>query len=101
MIPGTDLTVENNLIAAGSAIKIAFPVRQVPETKTNVRLAFNTVSAVSGLLILLPPPRARPACKASACGDPRQHLGRGLCGFSRSATDQGKSDTARNQPARA
>ena len=63
MIPGTDLTVENNLIAAGSAIKIAFPVRQVPETKTNVRLAFNTVSAVSGLLILLPPPRARPAPK--------------------------------------
>lgn len=63
MNPATDLTVENNLIAAGSAIKIAFPVRQVPETKTNVHLAFNTVSAVSGLLVLLPPPRARPPAK--------------------------------------
>ena len=63
MIPGTDLTVENNLIAAGSAIKIAFPLRQVPATKTNVRLAFNTVSAVSGLLVFLPPPRARPPAK--------------------------------------
>ncbi len=60
MIPGTDLKIENNLIAAGSAIEIAFPSRSVPETETKVRLACNTVSAVSGLLVLLSTQRERP-----------------------------------------
>jgi len=60
MVPGTDLKVENNLIAAGSAIKIAFPIRHVQETKTGVHLSFNTISAVSGLVLMLPPQRPRP-----------------------------------------
>ncbi len=58
--PETELIVENNLIAAGSAIEIAFPIRHMPEATPSVRMDRNLFSAVSGLRIKLPPQRARP-----------------------------------------
>ncbi len=58
--PETELIVENNLIAAGSVIEIAFPIRHIPEGTPSVRIDRNLFSAVSGLRIKLPPPGARP-----------------------------------------
>lgn len=60
MVPETELIVENNLIAAGSAIEIAFPIRHVPEAAPSVRIDRNLFSAVSGLRIRLTPQRSRP-----------------------------------------
>ena len=60
IIPETELKIENNLIAAGSAIELAFPVRHASEVTNRVFIDRNIISAVSGLLLALPPPQTAP-----------------------------------------
>ena len=60
ILPETELKIENNLIAAGSAIELAFPVRHASEITNHVFIDRNIISAVSGLLLALPPPQTAP-----------------------------------------
>lgn len=61
MIPETQLIVENNAIASATALSIAFPIRKAADTRATVRIKHNTISAITGLLLALPPERFQPA----------------------------------------
>lgn len=60
MIPETEFILENNVIAGAVAVSIAFPISKVAGFEATARLKRNTICAITGLLVSLPPEELGP-----------------------------------------
>ena len=60
MIPETEFILENNVIAGAVAVSIDFPIRNVAGFEATARLRRNTICAITGLLVSLPPEKLGP-----------------------------------------